>query len=249
MSLQASLYYKCKINHILLGTEMTTSELFRRDPQKGENGFPAQKGFTVIELMIAVGVLAVVISLALPSYQAIIEKRQVTRGAEEVAAFLSQAKAQAVKLNEDVAVSYASGDDWCLGFSNGTDACNCSNPAASNYCKIEYDYDRDGTVDASEERVFQSSLLHHPEVMSGIAFRNQGGTALGGTPVIVYDSVRGMVEVSDASAEAASASLALVSTGGKYALNVEIDRLGRVSICSPQSDDHSQVPGYDTCAQ
>ena len=37
----------------------------RRDPQKGKNGFSTSKGFTVIELMIAVGVLAIITSLAL----------------------------------------------------------------------------------------------------------------------------------------------------------------------------------------
>ena len=69
----------------------------RRDPQKGKNGFSAVKGFTLIELMIALGIIAIITSLALPSYRTIIEKRQVTSGAEQLAAFLSSAQMESVK--------------------------------------------------------------------------------------------------------------------------------------------------------
>ena len=84
---------------------MTTSELFRRDPQKGKKEFSAHKGFTIIELMIVIGVIAVITSLALPSYRTLIEKRQVTSGVEQVTAFLSAAQMEAVKRNQEVAIS------------------------------------------------------------------------------------------------------------------------------------------------
>ena len=32
-------------------------------------------------------------------------------------------------------------------------------------------------------------------------------------------------------------------------LMAEVDRLGRVSLCSPASVDHAPVPGYDSCAE
>ena len=66
----------------------------RRDPQKGKKGFSTNKGFTVIELMIGIAVVAIIASLALPSYRAIIEKRQVTSAAEQLTAFLGSMKGE-----------------------------------------------------------------------------------------------------------------------------------------------------------
>lgn len=84
---------------------MTTSELFRRDPQKGKKEFSTHKGFTLIEVMIAIGVLAIIMSLALPSYRSIMEKRQVTSSAEQLSAFMSVAQMEAVKRNQQVAIA------------------------------------------------------------------------------------------------------------------------------------------------
>jgi type IV fimbrial biogenesis protein FimT len=229
---------------------MPNLAISRRDPQNGKNGFSTIKGFTVIELMVVVAVIAVITSLALPSYRTILEKRQVTKGAEQFAAFLSSAKGEAVKLNDDVALSYTinGAADWCMGFSNGQDACECDGSDTDNICQIEYDYDRDATVDATEARVFSHTDFSVPTVLSSITFSDSGGTALGNTSVMVYDSVRGMLQIEDATTQAAQATLTLVSQPeGKYAMNVEVDRLGRISICSPSSTDHLQVPGYETC--
>ena len=77
----------------------------RRDPQQGKKGFSTNKGFTVIELMIAVAVIAIVMSLALPSYRALIEKRQVTSSSQQLAAFLSAAQMESVKRNRPVSIS------------------------------------------------------------------------------------------------------------------------------------------------
>jgi prepilin-type N-terminal cleavage/methylation domain-containing protein len=76
-----------------------------RDPQQGKKGFSANKGFTVIELMIAVAVIAIITSLALPSYRSLIEKRQVTSGAQQLSAFMSAAQSEAIKRNREVALT------------------------------------------------------------------------------------------------------------------------------------------------
>ena len=77
----------------------------RRDPQKGKNGFSTSKGFTLIEVLIVVAVIAIISSLALPSYRSLIEKRQVTSGAEQLSAFLSAAQTEAIKRNQEVAIT------------------------------------------------------------------------------------------------------------------------------------------------
>jgi len=92
---------------------MTISARLRRDPQKGKKEFSAHNGFTVVELMIVVAVLAIITSLALPSYRAIVEKRRVTSAAEQLTAFLSSAQMESVKRNLAVAVTCTTASGGC----------------------------------------------------------------------------------------------------------------------------------------
>jgi prepilin-type N-terminal cleavage/methylation domain-containing protein len=219
---------------------MTNLAQNRRDPQKGKKGF-SNKGFTVIEMLITVAVLAIIASLALPSYRSIVEKRQVTSAAEQLTAFLSSMKGEAVKLNEDLALSYSTADQ-CLGFQQALSACDCS--ADSNSCKVSYDYDRDGTADATVDRAIRYSDFSYPGVVSSIALTNESGADASSGTLMVWDSVRGMLD--DGYTE--KLSIGLVSASGLYALNVEVDRLGRISICNPATGGEYQVPGYDQCS-
>lgn len=212
---------------------MPTRAHTRRDPRKGKKEFSTNNGFTLIETMIVLAVAAIIMSLALPSYRSIVEKRQVTSAAEQLTAFLGTMKGEAVKLNQNLAFSYSSSDQ-CMGFQQTMATCDCS--ADSTTCQVGYDDDLDGDYERMTDRTFQFSQFKYPGVVSAVNFS-------GGGSVLVYDSVRGVL----APAFSSGLAVSLVSSGGQYALNVEIDRLGRVTICSPQSDDHSPVPGYDQC--
>ena len=193
----------------------------RRDPQNGQNGFATSKGFTVIELLIAVAVLAIITSMALPSYRTIIEKRQVTSGSQQVGAFISAAQLEAVKRNENVTVSYVYTDDtdWCIGMVIGDANCTCSADTASNTCKI------DGT-----DRVLIPDNLNYSDALQGVD----------GNDGFVIDPVRGvLVNFTDVT------SFQFVSQPEEtYALNTRIGPTGRVSICSVS--DH-EVPGFELC--
>ena len=106
-------------------------------------------------------------------------------------------------------------------------------------CQVGYDDNMDGDYERMTNRTFQASALSYPDVISSM-------TLTGGNDVLVYDSVRGMLKLEDP-AFASGLTVELVSSGGKYALNVQVDRLGRVTMCSPVSVDHSAVPGYASC--
>ena len=69
-----------------------------------------QKGFSLIEMMIAVAIVAIVSTLAFPSYRAWIQNTKIRNTAEAVLNGLQIARAEAVKRNANV--------NFCLGTTN-----------------------------------------------------------------------------------------------------------------------------------
>jgi type IV fimbrial biogenesis protein FimT len=202
---------------------MPISAHTRRDPQKGKKEFSTHKGFTVIELLIVVAVIAIITSLALPSYRTIIEKRQVTSGAEKLGAFLSAVQMEAVKRSENITVSYSrtDADTWCIGIVTGLTACDCTDTSiATADCKID-----------DQVRIINDSDMMYSGIMSG----------MDGDGSFVYDPARGlMVDLTDAM------ELELVSDNNSYALNVQLTATGRVKTCSDNAS--NKVPGYEVCS-
>jgi len=204
---------------------MPSSAHTRKDPQKGKKEFSTNKGFTVIEIMIVVAVLAILMSLALPSYRSIIEKRQVTSGAEQITAFLSAAQSESVKRNQFVAVNYQwNGGEWCLGMFAGEDntvTCDCTE---ANSCSID-----------GSEKILSGVTLDKTEILASATVGGEDDT-------IVFDPVRGLLTGAE------TAEFLLISPDqSMYALNIEMQPTGRLHICTSARGDKS-VPGYAACA-
>ncbi len=66
------------------------------------------KGFTMIELMIILAVLAILIGIAIPSYNSLMPRYRLNGAARLVATDLSGARMKAVKLNRRVQVFFSS---------------------------------------------------------------------------------------------------------------------------------------------
>lgn len=208
---------------------MPTQATIRKDPRNTGKGFSTRYGFTVIELMITIAVVAIITSLALPSYRTILEKRQVTSGAEQLSAFLSSAQFESVKQNKIVGVNYKwNGGNWCLSMAVPADdslapdtpACNCA----------------DGTCSAGSEfiRDFQSAVLTKPDILVD--------ADLGGGATVFFDPVRGLV------VDAKVVKIRLISPDEEsYALNVGMSPTGRVKICSDLARADKSVPGFEEC--
>ncbi len=213
---------------------MPTQAKIRRDPRNTGKGFSTRHGFTIIEMMIALAVLAIITSLALPSYRTLLEKRQVTSGAEQLGAFLSTAQLESVKRNQFVVVNYMpNSGNWCFGMRTGdassvTCDCRVTDPTAANACVL----DTDLPAANRSLKVFNSTVLSKPGVLSS--------ATLAGGSNLVYDPVRGLTDGAN------TAKLELASDQGSYALNVEVTVTGRVKLCNPDTSKH--VPGYGACS-
>lgn len=85
-------------------------------------------GFTIIELMITIAVIAVIAALALPSFKSILEERRLVGAAENLYASLQYARSEAIKRNSvmNFVVDNANPSTWCYGVDDDEDDCDCS---------------------------------------------------------------------------------------------------------------------------
>jgi type IV fimbrial biogenesis protein FimT len=182
------------------------------------------RGFSLIEVMMSLVLLGIGMALALPSYRDMVEKRQVTNGAEQVASFINVAQGVAMKTNQVVTVSYArtDDDDWCIGAVSGETACNCTvtDPDDVNFnCQI-----------ASQTYILDNTHASDRELVHSVT----------GDGAYAFDPIRGLfVDLDD------SLQMELRSPSDQFRLNVMVNNTGRVILCS-NSSDHA-IPGYQVC--
>lgn len=85
-----------------------------------------QAGFTLIELMVTIAVLAVIVTLAVPSFQDTINSNRLTSAANETSAVLQGARMEAVRLNKAIVVCPTNVPD------SGAATCAANNATAQN---------------------------------------------------------------------------------------------------------------------
>ncbi len=183
-----------------------------------------QNGFTTVELMVTLALMAIVITLAYMSYQATLEKRRVTSIATEAQAFILRVQGESIERNQTMTVSYSrTGDhNWCLGAVAGTTPCDCTetNAAVGDYCG------------------FEGAAM----VVTNLAENRDGRIkSMTGDGAFTFDPASGMLMNLDDSLQ-----LDLRSNSEAYRLALVVSKTGLTMLCS--QDSAHQVPGYDVCA-
>ena len=199
--------------------------------------FYKSKGFTLIEVMIVTVIMAIGVALAVPSWNNVIQKRNVTSAAEEIASFLIFAQGQSIKSNEEVTVTVTRSNDgtsWCVGaidetskIANSLDHCDCT---ATNECML------DGQLTILNSTGMDSVLMSNSVV--------QGTSSLGFD--FNFDPVRGLKKNDLGALDTNRYSVAMESDGNRHKLRVQMQVTGRVSICSPSTA--KLVPGFHACS-
>jgi len=183
------------------------------------------RGFTMVEVMMSIVLIAIGAALALPSYGEMIEKRRLTNSAEQLASFVNTAQGISSRTNQVVTVSYSREhhDEWCIGAVLGETPCDCTeaSSAASDFCAID-----------TQKFVLDNTAAEDMELVHAVT----------GDGAYSFDPIRGLlVDLDD------SLTMELHSDSRDYKLNLMVNNTGRVIICSDDADHN--IPGYDVCPQ
>ncbi|MEX2320835.1 MAG: GspH/FimT family pseudopilin [Saccharospirillum sp.] len=98
----------------------------------------SQKGVTLIELMIGIGMLAILVAIAVPNYQLLVKNNRLTSASNELLGVFQVARAEAVRSNRRVVLMLEPA------------------PVATNnegHVMVFVDADRDSVQDAGERQV------------------------------------------------------------------------------------------------
>ncbi len=171
-------------------------------PPRVSEGF-TQKGFTLVELIVAIAIFAILAAMAVPSFNSFIDKYRVKRAADTLSAFLINAKSEAIKRNKTVSavITVADvGSTWCVGMTDAAAAdCVCSTP---DTCQIDV---VDRVINSTS---FKGVKLIGPVTGHAFKFKPLRGT-VGGNATVELKSAAGLE------------------------VNVVVASFGRIKLCSP----------------
>lgn len=186
-----------------------------------------QRGFSLIELMVTIAVLAILASVAAPNMMDFIDKRRLVSQTEAISELMQLARSEAIKHSSDVApktvtATISPGTSWFIGLSNtGTTPCdNGSTP-----CEI------------NEAGTAITKVVTATECTGcTLNITDTVGTAVTSPVTFVFD-LRGLVTAGT------EYWTVLQSPRGRQ-LRVSVSAIGRISTCAPSG---SIVPGYQSC--
>lgn len=178
-----------------------------------------QEGFSLIELMVAVGIITVINIMIFASYPEFSQKLSLKRTSEEVALIVRQAQAYAQGIKRPV----SGGEDY-FGFGVNFD----KSPAESKSLILFTDLDSDKTYDEGE--LFQEFKIDTGDYISNIETCGSGGCNIitGDKLDVVYPRATSMATVNnDGNVSYARVTIKSPRGGEKY-INIWIS--GQISV-------------------
>ena len=179
------------------------------------------KGFTLIELMVVIAVLAVLLSIAAPSFTAFRRNSELTSLANKLVGSINAARGEAMKAGRSAFVVPANGTAWTSGWS------------------VYVDMNADNTYTEGVDTLVQTQ----PAVSSFISI-SANGNAASSSPYISFDSAGYARTVVIPGNATGPANLALTiqrndvatANSSEETRLVIVARTGRIRACKPSGD-------------
>jgi type IV fimbrial biogenesis protein FimT len=97
------------------------------------------RGLTLLEMMVAVAIVAVLASLAVPGFGATLARLHLKSAAERVAADMAEARFEATRRGQAMHLHFEPGAQWCYAVATAP-ACGCGSPQP---CQLRQTLGRD----------------------------------------------------------------------------------------------------------
>lgn len=100
------------------------------------NGKQASQGFSLLELLLVVSIIAATLSYGAPSLMSSIRNQQLKSAVESVFFTLQQARYQAISDATPITAHFTQGENWCVGLTD-QDTCDCQTSLSCTVKGIE----------------------------------------------------------------------------------------------------------------
>ncbi len=184
------------------------------------------RGFTLIELMVTLAVLAIILAMAIPSFNDFRQRSALRGASDQFISFWANSRLEALKTNSLVKVSMSTnGTNYCLGAATTTDPadttkCDCF---TANACNV-------GNYPADQAEWKRIRFLDDSDLTIGASDNG----------VVIIDPKRGGLSNTGM---AGYWQIASPSDGVDYRLRVNVDIFGRAVACEPASSP-SKMPQF-----